>query len=155
MGFCFSSGQAVNDTYDVDEHIQRTLPFLDELCGIVLCPLFLLVFAKVTREGLLTPVAVAGVGDGCECGDGLVLAGVLQELVRIALARVQERGNRGAYQGQGTVTTHAVTSDTDSVRVQLLEGRKESLGKILGNVRVHVVTLVVRLLCGIDVEAGS
>jgi hypothetical protein len=53
------------------------------------------------------------------------------------------------------VTTHAVTSDADSIRVQLLEGRKESLGKILGNVRVHVVTLVVRLLCGIDVEAGS
>jgi hypothetical protein len=53
------------------------------------------------------------------------------------------------------VTTHAVTSDADSIRVQLLEGREESLGKILGNVRVHVVTLVVRLLCGIDVEAGS
>jgi hypothetical protein len=143
------------DTYNVDEHIQRTLPLLDELCGIVLCPLFFLVFTKVAREGLLAPVAVAGVGDGCECGDGLVLAGVLQELEMVVLARVQERGKRGTYQGQGTVATHAVTSDADSVRVQLLEGREQSLGKILGNVRVHVVTLVVRLLCGIDVEASS
>jgi hypothetical protein len=74
------------DTYNVDEHIQRTLPLLDELCGIVLCPLLLLIFAKVTREGFLAPVAVAGIGDGCECGDGLVLARVLQELRLVASA---------------------------------------------------------------------
>ena len=53
------------------------------------------------------------------------------------------------------MATHAVASNTDSVRVQLLEGRKESFGKILGNVRVHVVALVVRLFCGIDIEAGT
>jgi hypothetical protein len=82
------------DTYDVDEHIQRTLPLLDELCGIVLGPLFLLVFAKVARESLLAPVTIAGVGDGCECGDGLVLAGVLQELRMVMLARAQEVGEK-------------------------------------------------------------
>jgi len=54
----------------------------------MLCPLLFLIFAEVTREGLLTPVAVARVGDRCECGNGLVLAGVLQELRRIALASV-------------------------------------------------------------------
>jgi hypothetical protein len=66
----------------------------------------------------------------------------------------EEEEEKRAYQGQGPMTTHTVTSDADSVRVQLFEGRKESLGKILGNVRVHIVTLVVRLLCGIDVEAS-
>ena len=94
----------------------------------MLCPFLLLVFAKVAREGLLAPVAVAGVGDGCERGDGLVLARVLQELRMIGLARVTRRENGEAYQGQGTVTTHAVTSNADSVRVQLLEGREESFG---------------------------
>lgn len=57
----------------------------------MLCPLLLLVFTEVAGEGLLTPVAVAGVGDGGECGDGLVLAGVLQELVVVVSARVKVR----------------------------------------------------------------
>ena len=105
------------DTYNVDEHIQRTLPLLDELGGIVLCPLLLLVFTEITGEGFLAPVTVAGVGDRCECGDGLVLAGVLQELVTVALARAKRRWEERAYQGQGTVTAHAVASNTDSVRV--------------------------------------
>ena len=55
----------------------------------MLCPLLFLVFAEVTREGLLTPVAVAGVGDRCECGNGLVLARVFQELGMVALASVE------------------------------------------------------------------
>jgi hypothetical protein len=63
----------------------------------VLCPLLLLIFAKVAREGLLAPVAVAGVGDGCECRDGLVLAGVLQELEMVGLARVKGRENLGKH----------------------------------------------------------
>jgi len=121
----------------------------------MLCPLLLLVFAEVTGEGFLAPVTVAGVGDRCESGDGLVLAGVLQELITVALVRAERRRKERSYQGQGTVTTHAVTSNADSVRVQLLEGSKESFGKILGDVRIHVVALVVRLLCGIDVEAGT
>jgi len=72
-----------------------------------------------------------------------------------ALARAKRRWRERAYQGQGTVATHAVASNADSVRVQLLEGSKESFGKILSNVRIHVVALVVRLLCGIDVESGT
>lgn len=103
------------DTYNVDEHVQRTLPLLDELCGIVLCPLLLLVFTEVAGEGFLTPVAVAGVGDGSECGDGLVLAGVLQELGVVVSAHVKMRGKEIAYQSQGTVATHAVTSNADPV----------------------------------------
>lgn len=122
------------DTYNVDEHIQGALPLLDELCGIVLCPLLLLIFAEVTREGLLAPVAVARVGDRCKCGDGLVLSGVLQELRKAALARVKRDAKERAYQGQGAMTAHAVTGNADSVRVQLFEGRKESFGEILGNV---------------------
>lgn len=100
----------------------------------MLCPLLLLVFTEVTREGFLTPVAVAGVGDGSECGDGLVLAGVLQELGVIESVLVRMRREKRAYQSQGTVATHAVTSNADPVRVQLLKGSKESFGKILGNV---------------------
>lgn len=67
-------------TYNVDEHIQRALPLLDELGSVVLCPLLLLVLAEVSGEGFLAPVAVAGVGNWSEGGDRLVLARVLQEL---------------------------------------------------------------------------
>lgn len=52
----------------------------------MLSPLLFLVLAEVAREGLLTPVAIAGVGDGSECGNGLVLAGVLEELRRFGSA---------------------------------------------------------------------
>lgn len=47
----------------------------------MLLPLLLLVLAKVSLESLLAPRAVDGVGDGCECGDGLVHARVLEELI--------------------------------------------------------------------------
>ena len=68
-------------TYHVDENVQRALPLLDELSRIVLLPLLLLVLAKVSLECSLTPWAVDGVGDGRKGGDGLVLAGVLEELM--------------------------------------------------------------------------
>lgn len=142
-------------TYDVDEHIQRTLPLLNKLGSVVLCPLLLLVLAEISRKGFLAPVAVAGIGNWSEGGDRLVLARVLEELcVCVSFSSTDWRRER-VYQSQGTMTTHAVTSDADSVRVQLLEGGEESFGKILGDVRVHVVALVVGLLCGIDVEAGA
>lgn len=57
----------------------------------MLCPFLLLVLAKVAREGLLAPVAVAGVGDGCEGGHGLVLARVLEELCAFVLVSVQNQ----------------------------------------------------------------
>jgi hypothetical protein len=46
----------------------------------VLLPLLLLVLAEVALEGLLAPGAVDWVGDGCKGRDGLVLAGVAEEL---------------------------------------------------------------------------
>lgn len=46
----------------------------------MLLPLLLLVLAEVAAKGLLAPWAVDGVGDGCKGGDGLVLAGVAEEL---------------------------------------------------------------------------
>lgn len=64
----------------VNEHIQRSLPLLHELRCVVLLPLLLLVLAEVAAKGLLAPWAVDGVGDGCKGGDGLVLAGVAEEL---------------------------------------------------------------------------
>jgi len=53
------------------------------------------------------------------------------------------------------MSAHAVSRDTDSAPVELLEGRKESFRKFFGNVRVHVVALVVRLLSRVDVEARA
>lgn len=59
------------------------------------------------------------------------------------------------YQCQRAVASHAVTGDANSARVQLLEGRKESIGEFLGDVRVHVVALVPWLLGGVYVEARA
>ena len=46
----------------------------------MLFPQLFLVLAEVALKRLLSPRAVYGVGDGGECGDGLILARVLQEL---------------------------------------------------------------------------
>ena len=43
-------------------------------------PFRLLIFTKVTGKSLASPVAVARVGNGGECGDGFVLGGVFEEL---------------------------------------------------------------------------
>lgn len=53
------------------------------------------------------------------------------------------------------MSAHAVSCDADSAPVELLEGREESFWKFLGNVRVHVVAFVVRLLGRVDVEARA
>jgi hypothetical protein len=65
----------------IDQEIQRSLPFLNELRRVMLLPLLLVVLAKVPLECLLAPGAVDGVCDGRECGDGLVFPGVFEELV--------------------------------------------------------------------------
>lgn len=46
----------------------------------MLFPFFLGVGAEVARKGLLAPGAVDGVADGRKCADGLVFAGVTEEL---------------------------------------------------------------------------
>jgi hypothetical protein len=58
-----------SDTHHVDEHLQWALPLLYELCCVMLFPLLLLVFAKVSLEGLLSPWAVDWIGNWCECGN--------------------------------------------------------------------------------------
>lgn len=61
----------------------------------------------------------------------------------------------GTYEGESTVSTHAVAGDTNAVGVQLRESAKDSLRQLLGDIAVHIVAVVIRGLGGIDVEAGS
>jgi hypothetical protein len=70
----------LGDTDNVDEHLQWAFPLLHKLRSIILLPLFL-ILSEVSLECLFAPGAVDRVSDGCECGDGLVFAGVLQELI--------------------------------------------------------------------------
>lgn len=51
------------------------------------------------------------------------------------------------------MSAHAVACDADSAHVELFEGRGKRFWKLLGNVRVHVVALVVWLLGRVDIEA--
>jgi len=60
-----------------------------------------------------------------------------------------------AYQSQSTVTAHAVSCNADTVAVELLEVGEKGTWELLCNVAVHVVTLVVWLFRGINVEAGA
>lgn len=53
------------------------------------------------------------------------------------------------------MTAHTVTRDANPARVQLRESSKDSLGQLLRHVSVHVVSVVVRRLGGIDVETGA
>ena len=53
------------------------------------------------------------------------------------------------------MAAHAVTCDANSVRVKLLERRKQCFGKLFGNIRVHVVALCPWLLGRINVESGA
>lgn len=78
----------------------------------MLLPLLLLVLAKVSLESFLAPWAVDGIGDGCECRDGLVHAGVLEELsmvVSLVLLVCKQLTN----QCQCPVSTHTVPCDAD------------------------------------------
>lgn len=51
--------------------------------------------------------------------------------------------------------THAVARDADPRRIEFLERGKDGPRQFLRDVAVHVVSLVVWGLGGIDVEAGS
>lgn len=69
------------DTYHVDQNAEiLAAPFLEQLSGIVLLPLLLLVLAKVALECLLAPGAVDWVADRSKRGDRLVLARITEEL---------------------------------------------------------------------------
>jgi hypothetical protein len=150
---CLSSQASGSSTHHIDEHLQRPFPLLDKLGRIVLLPLLLLVLAKVPLECLLSPRALDRVRDRSECGDGLVLARVLEELRRVSL--VFALLSADTHQGKGSVATHAVARDADSAPVQLLELLEECFRKFLCDVRVHVVSLRPGLLCRIYVEASA
>lgn len=71
-------------TYHVNQNLKIALVAgvpLQQLCGIVLLPLLLLVLSKVTLEGLLAPGAVDRVRNGRECRDRLVFARVAKVLL--------------------------------------------------------------------------
>lgn len=135
----------------------------------MLFPLLLLILAEVAIECLLAPGAVDRVGDGCKGRDGLVFAGVAEKLFKLARIHCfpllpgwmrQEKetkrpGRKFTNQGERTMSTHAVTGDTDATRVQLRESSKDRLRQLLGDVAVHVVTVLVGSLGGVDVEAGA
>lgn len=69
----------------------------------------------------------------------------------------QEGGKKKkrTYQRQSTMPSHTVTGDADTTRIQLREGRKDRLWKLLGHIAIHIVATVVRRLCGINVETGA
>ncbi len=60
-----------------------------------------------------------------------------------------------AYQGQRSVTTHAVAADTHPLPVELGELREQCGWQLVADVAVHVVALAPGRLGGVDVEAGA
>jgi len=60
-----------------------------------------------------------------------------------------------AYQGQSTVTSHAVSRNADTVAIELLEVGEKCIRKLLGNVTVHVVSFVIWLFRRVNVEAST
>ena len=93
-------------TYNINQRIQRTRPFLDEFRGIVLAPLGLVVVTKVPIKCLLAPGAVTRVRDGGECADGLVFAGVTEELPLVSTTHLltqshKTQSHKGRLKEQG------------------------------------------------------
>lgn len=85
-------GKERGETYHVYQDIQRIPhPALHQLGGVVFRPLDLVVLAEVAAERFPSPVAVDGVGDGREGGNGSVFARVLQELAICACGQLSRR----------------------------------------------------------------
>lgn len=140
--------QKRDKTYNIDQYIQGILipvPLLDKFRGIMFRPFGLILIAEIASEGLLAPVAVAGVGDGGEGGDGFVFVGVLEELwwfcmcqqmtwqgrttllLETPKGRMKEIVAAGTYNRQGTMPTHAMPEYTDSRPIHLLESGEHRL----------------------------
>ena len=66
-------------THHIDEHLKRAIPFLKQLGSVVLGPLRFII-TEISRERLLSPLAIDWICYGSESGDGLVLSRVLEEL---------------------------------------------------------------------------
>ena len=50
------------------------------------------------------------------------------------------------------MATHAVPGNADPAAVELRKGGEQGLWKFLGDIRVHVVALIIGLLGGVNVE---
>lgn len=61
----------------------------------------------------------------------------------------------GTHQRQRTVTPHTMSRNANPTLVQLRKRLKDRLGEFLGDVGVHVIALVIRGLCRVDVEASA
>ena len=153
----YSGTKGAGSTHHINQQLQRALPLLHQLGGIVLPPLGLVLLTEVALEGLLPPGAVDGVGNGREGGSRLVLARVLQELqAPVLVNQLSDCVLSGStYQRQGAVAAHAVAGDADPAAVQNLKVREQRLGQLLRDVGVHVVALVIGRVCRVDVEPGA
>ena len=94
-------------------------------------------FTEISLESLFTPWSFQGVSDGCESTAALVFSRVLQE------------------QCQGTVATHAVSSDTDSRGIDLIETGEDGLGQLFCYIAIHLVSFGPRFCSCVNVEAGT
>ena len=141
-------------------------------------PLGLFVLAEVAAECFLAPGAVARVGDWGVRGDGSVFAGVFEELMgrrwdsgqrcdcdcdaRSDLSYV--RGDewkvgggkrKRAHQSQSAVSAHAVSEDTDAVRIHLFEVVEDGPEQFRVDVAVHFIPFVPWGFGRVDVEPGA
>lgn len=53
------------------------------------------------------------------------------------------------------MTTHTMTRDTNSTRIQLRECLEDGLGQFLRHIGIHVIPIVIGGFGSVDVEAGS
>jgi hypothetical protein len=112
----------------------RSIVTLDQFGGIVFLSCFNT--PQISLESNLTPRSLSGVSNRSESRNRLVHAGVLQE------------------QGEGTVTSHTVASDTNSSSVNREEG-VDQFREFLGDIGVHVVVLLIFISGGVNVETGA
>lgn len=92
--------------------------------------------AEVAFEGFLSPWALSWVADRREGRDRPVNTWVLQE------------------DGEGTMSTHAVSSDTSSRHIDMEVSSEESW-KLLSHISVHVVMLLPFVSSSIDIESST
>lgn len=65
---------------NINQGLKWTLPLLQQFCGVVFGPFGLVLGAKVTREGLLTPGAVTWICNRSQGRNGFVFPRVFEEL---------------------------------------------------------------------------
>lgn len=92
------------------------------------------ILTEIPRKGLLSPGTRRRVRNGRPRADALILARVLE------------------IQRQGAMSAHRMARNGHALGIQLLKVRKDDIGQLVGNVRLHLVVLGPRLLRGVDVK---